>query len=264
LKGGIHPEYTGETYLGICRAIKDVAPELHIHAFSPLEIWNGAATLKLDLATYLKELRTGLETLRGTAAEVLDDDVRTIVCPDEPTTDQWIEVIETAHRVGLRNTSTIMYGHIDGRRHWARHLIRLRQLQARTGGITEFVLLPFVSMEAPIYLLGRSRSGPTFREAVLMHAVARLALHPLIANIQASWVKMGPDGWKTCLNAGVNDIAGERKHQPRSRRHVWSGNAARRDGRLGPLDAASAATAHHALRRAHEPAKGGLLRRRSP
>jgi FO synthase len=209
LQGGIHPEYTGETYLGICRAIKDIAPTLHIHAFSPLEIWHGAATLKLDLATYLKELRqAGLDTLPGTAAEVLDDDVRTIICPDKLTTAQWIEVIETAHRVGLRTTSTIMYGHVDGPRHWARHLIHLRQLQARTGGITEFVPLPFVPMETPIYLHGRSRTGPTFREAVLMHAVARLALHPLIANIQASWVKMGPDGLKSCLNAGVNDIGG--------------------------------------------------------
>ncbi len=218
LQGGIHPEYTGKTYLGICRAIKDVAPDLHIHAFSPLEIWHGAATLKLDLATYLKELKqAGLDTLPGTAAEVLDDEVRTIICPDKPTTDQWIQVIETAHRVGLRTTSTIMYGHIDGPRHWARHLIRLRQIQARTGGITEFVPLPFVSMEAPIYLLGRSRSGPTFREAVLMHAVARLALHPLIANIQASWVKMGPDGLKSCLNAGVNDIGGTLMNESISR-----------------------------------------------
>jgi FO synthase len=126
-------------------------------------------------------------------------------------------IVETAHRVGLRTTSTIMYGHIDGPRNWARHLIHLRQIQARTGGITEFVPLPFVSMEAPIYLLGRSRSGPTFREAVLMHAVARLALHPLIANIQASWVKMGPDGLKTCLNAGVNDIGGTLMNESISR-----------------------------------------------
>jgi FO synthase len=209
LQGGIHPEYTGETYLGICRAIKDVAPDLHIHAFSPLEIWQGAATLKLDLAAFLEELKqAGLDTLPGTAAEVLDDDVRTIICPDKLTTDQWIEVIETAHRVGLRTTSTIMYGHVDRPRHWARHLIHLRQLQERTGGITEFVPLPFVPMETPIYLHGRSRSGPTFREAVIMHAVARLALHPLITNIQASWVKMGPDGLKACLNAGANDIGG--------------------------------------------------------
>lgn len=209
LQGGIHPDYTGETYLAICRAIKDVAPDLHIHAFSPLEIWQGAATLKMDVATYLKELKhAGLDTLPGTAAEVLDDQIRAIICPDKLTTQQWIEVIETAHELGLRTTSTIMYGHIDGPKNWARHLIHLRQLQTRTGGITEFVPLPFVPMETPIYLHGRSRSGPTFREAVLMHAVSRLALHPLIPNIQASWVKMGHEGLMWCLKAGANDIGG--------------------------------------------------------
>ncbi len=209
LQGGIHPNYTGATYLAICRAIKEVAPGLHIHAFSPLEIWQGAATLQVSVASLLTQLKeAGLGTLPGTAAEILDDDVRAAICPDKLDTRQWLEIIETAHSVGLRTTSTIMYGHVDGPEHWARHLMLLRRLQARTGGITEFVPLPFVPMETPIYLHGRSRSGPTFREAVLMHAVARLALHPLITNIQASWVKMGPEGIKRCLRAGANDIGG--------------------------------------------------------
>ena len=209
LQGGIHPSYTGETYLAICRAIKQTVPELHIHAFSPLEVWHGAATLGVSLTEFLCELRSaGLGSLPGTAAEILDDDVRAIICPDKVTTAQWLQVIETAHRAGLRTTSTIMYGHVDTPRHWARHLLHLRRLQERTGGITEFVPLPFVAKEAPIYLKGLSRPGPTYREAVLMHAVARLALHPLIPNIQTSWVKMGPDGAVACLQAGANDLGG--------------------------------------------------------
>jgi FO synthase len=161
------------------------------------------------VAAFLEQLKdAGLGTLPGTAAEILDDEIRAVICPDKLTTEQWLDVVETAHSIGLRTTSTIMYGHVDGPRHWARHLIHLRRLQARTGGITEFVPLPFVPTETPIYLRGRSRRGPTFREAVLMHAVARLALHPLVTNIQASWVKMGPEGLKWCLRAGANDIGG--------------------------------------------------------
>jgi FO synthase len=166
------------------------------------------------LAT-LKE--AGLGTLPGTAAEILDDEVRAVICPDKIDTASWLEVMRTAHQLGLRTTSTIMFGHVDGYRHWARHLIRLRDLQKETGGFTEFVPLPFVHMEAPIYLKGRSRRGPTFREAVLMHAVARLALHPHITNIQASWVKMGPEGVKTCLQAGANDVGGTLMNETISR-----------------------------------------------
>jgi FO synthase len=209
LQGGIHPDYTGQTYLSICHAIKDITPDMHIHAFSPLEIWQGAATLGIPVEAFLRQLKdAGLGTLPGTAAEILDDDVRAVICPDKLTTQQWLSVVETAHSVGLSTTSTIMYGHVDRPVHWARHLTHLRRLQARSGGITEFVPLPFVPMETPIYLHGNSRGGPTFREAVLMHAVARLALHPLIVNIQASWVKMGPEGLKWCLRAGANDIGG--------------------------------------------------------
>jgi FO synthase len=209
LQGGIHPDYTGQTYLSVCHAIKDVTPDMHIHAFSPLEIWQGAATLGISVEAFLRQLKdAGLGTLPGTAAEILDDDVRAVICPDKLTTQQWLSVVETAHSVGLSTTSTIMYGHVDRPIHWARHLMHLRRLQARSGGITEFVPLPFVPMETPIYLHGGSRSGPTFREAVLMHAIARLALHPLIVNIQASWVKMGPEGLKWCLRAGANDVGG--------------------------------------------------------
>ncbi len=209
MQGGIHPDYTGDTYVGICHAVKEAVPEIHIHAFSPLEVWQGAATLDMPLRDYLLRLKdAGLGTLPGTAAEILDDEIRAIICPDKLNTDQWLEVMETAHGIGYRTTATIMYGHVEGPRNWARHLLRLRALQKRTRGFTEFVPLPFVHMEAPLYLKGRARKGPTFREAVLMHAVARLALHPWFENIQASWVKMGPEGVAACLQAGVNDLGG--------------------------------------------------------
>jgi FO synthase len=209
LQGGIHPDYSGETYLAICRALKAAVPGLHVHAFSPLEITQGAATLGLTVADFLAELKAaGLGSLPGTAAEILDDEVRAIICPDKVSTAQWLAVIEAAHRLGLRTTATIMFGHVEAPRHWARHLLHLRRLQARSFGFTEFVPLPFVPMEAPMQLRGQSRFGPTFREAVLMHAVARLALHPLIPNIQTSWVKMGPMGVAACLAAGANDLGG--------------------------------------------------------
>jgi FO synthase len=209
LQGGIHPSFTGETYLNIVRAVKDAVPWMHVHAFSPLEIKHGASTLGLTLATYLERLReAGLSTLPGTAAEILDDEVRAVICPDKLNTAEWLEVIATAHEVGLRTTSTIMFGHVERPIHWARHLLRLRALQARTGGITEFVPLGYVHMEAPLWRRGRTRSGPTFREAVLMHAIPRLVLHPLIRNIQTSWVKMGAQGAAVCLEAGANDLGG--------------------------------------------------------
>lgn len=209
MQGGIHPEYTGETYLQICRTVKEAVPHLHVHAFSPLEVWQGAETLNLEPREFLLQLKqAGLGTLPGTAAEVLDDEVRAELCPDKITTAQWLQVMEAAHDVGFKTTATIMYGHLDHPIHWARHLSRIRDLQLETGGFTEFVPLPFVHMEAPLYLKGRARKGPTFRESLLMHAVARLALHPVIPNIQASWVKMGPRGIAACLNAGANDLGG--------------------------------------------------------
>ena len=209
MQGGIHPDYTGETYLEICRTVKSAVPEMHVHAFSPLEVWQGAETLGISLREFLVRLKdAGLGTLPGTAAEVLDDEVRQELCPDKLSTSQWLEVMETAHAVGFKTTATIMYGHIDRPLHWGRHLKRIRELQVKTGGFTEFVPLPIVHMEAPIYLKGRARKGPTFRESLLMHAVARLALHPVLPNIQTSWVKMGPRGVAECLNAGANDLGG--------------------------------------------------------
>ena len=209
LQGGIHPSFTGDTYLRIVRAVKEAVPGIHVHAFSPLEIQHGASTLGLPLSTYLEHLaEAGLGTLPGTAAEILDDEIRAIICPDKLSTQEWLEIIGTAHQVGLKTTATIMYGHVERPIHWARHLLRLRELQARTRGITEFVPLGYVHMEAPLWRKGRTRSGPTFREAVLMHAVARLTLHPLIRNIQTSWVKMGARGAALCLDAGANDLGG--------------------------------------------------------
>ncbi len=209
MQGGIHPSYSGATYLDILRTVKAVVPEMHIHAFSPLEVHQGAATLGMPLGDYLGALKAaGLGSLPGTAAEILDDEVRATLCPDKIGTARWLEVMRAAHAAGLRSTATIMFGHIDRHEHWARHLLRIRRLQQETGGFTEMVPLPFVHMEAPIYLKGRARRGPTFREAVLMHAVSRLVLHSFIWNIQASWVKMGPDGMRACLQAGANDMGG--------------------------------------------------------
>src|ERR687888_119565 len=218
LQGGIHPAFTGEYYLSVVRAIREAVPWLHVHAFSALEVWQGAATLGLPLDHYLAELRdAGLGSLPGTAAEILDDEVRRVICPDKVTTAQWLEVHDAAHRVGLHSTTTMMFGHVDGPRNWARHLLHLREQQRRSGGFTEFVPLPFVHMEAPIYLKGRARPGPTFREAILMHAVGRLALHPWITNIQASWVKMGLTGAQACLRAGCNDLGGTLMNESISR-----------------------------------------------
>ncbi|MBL4800452.1 MAG: 5-amino-6-(D-ribitylamino)uracil--L-tyrosine 4-hydroxyphenyl transferase CofH [Emcibacter sp.] len=218
LQGGIHPHYTGDTYLTLCRAIKAAVPDMAIHAFSPLEIAHGAETLNISLEAFLIMLKeAGLSTLPGTAAEILDDEVRAEICPDKLTTNEWLNVIEAAHKVGFRTTSTIMFGHVDTPRHWARHILHIRALQERTGGFTEFVPLPFVHMEAPMSLKGRARYGPTFREVRLMHAVARLAFHPVITNIQTSWVKLGQEGVSHCLQGGVNDLGGTLMNESISR-----------------------------------------------
>ncbi len=209
LQGGIHPDYTGQTYLDIVKAIKSELPDMHVHAFSPLEIFQGAETLGIPISVFLERLKkAGLGSLPGTAAEILDDEVRADLCPDKLNTVQWFDVVDTAHRVGLKTTATIMFGHIDRPIHWARHLRRLRDQQRVTGGFTELVPLPFVHMESPIYLKGGSRRGPTWRETLLMHAVSRLVLHPYITNIQTSWVKLGAEGAAACLQAGANDLGG--------------------------------------------------------
>ena len=218
LQGGIHPDYTGATYEAICRAIKQAVPGMHIHAFSALEIHQGARTLGLSLSAFLVRLRdAGLGTLPGTAAEILDDEIRAIICPDKVNTEEWQAVMRAAHGLGLRSTATIMFGHVEAPLHWARHLLVLRDLQAETGGFTEFVPLPFVHMEAPMYLRGLARRGPSFREALLMHSVARLVLHPHFTNIQTSWVKMGPEGAAMALQAGANDLGGTLMNESISR-----------------------------------------------
>jgi FO synthase len=209
MQGGIHPEFTGRTYMDICRTAADAAPGIHVHAFSPLEVTHGASSLGISTREFLQELKqAGLGSLPGTAAEILDDSVRAQLCPDKISTQQWLTVVEEAHVVGLRTSATIMFGHLEDVRSWAKHLLALRRLQQRTGGITEFVPLPFVHMEAPLYRRGLARPGPTFREALLMHAVARLALHPHIPNVQVSWPKLGTSGALQCLQAGANDFGG--------------------------------------------------------
>ena len=218
MQGGIHPAYTGETYLALLGAAKAAIPGIHVHAFSPLEVTHGAKTLGVSVEDFLARLRdAGLGSLPGTAAEILDDPVRAKICPDKLTTAQWLHVIEAAHRAGIRTTATILFGHVETSRSWARHLLAVRDLQERSGGITEFVPLPFVHMEAPMYLREGARRGPTWRETLLMHAVSRLALHPLIPNIQVSWVKLGPLGAAACLAAGANDLGGTLMNESISR-----------------------------------------------
>ncbi len=209
LQGGIHPSFDGEYYLEVLGAVRAASERIHIHAFTALEVHEGARRLGEDLETYLNRLKAaGLKTLPGTAAEILDDEVRAILCPDKIGTDRWLEVHRTAHGVGLRSNVTIMFGAVEQPVSWARHIVRTRDLQRETGGFTEFVPLPFVHMAAPLYLQRRSRRGPTFREALLMHAVGRIAYHGAIDNIQASWVKMGAAGARQLLQAGCNDLGG--------------------------------------------------------
>ncbi|HLF43912.1 MAG TPA: 5-amino-6-(D-ribitylamino)uracil--L-tyrosine 4-hydroxyphenyl transferase CofH [Acidimicrobiia bacterium] len=209
LQGGIHPDFTGNFYVEVVRAIKAELPDMHIHGFTPLEVWQGAHTLGIPVRRFLEELQeAGLGTLPGTAAEILDDEVRAHLCPDKIRTSQWAEVMITAHELGLRATSTIMFGHIDHPRSWANHLEVIARIQQRTGGFTEMVPLPFVHMGSPIFLRGRARPGPTWDEVVLIHAVARIALDGLVPNIQASWVKLGLDGGRRLLDAGCNDLGG--------------------------------------------------------
>jgi FO synthase len=209
LQGGIHPNFDGDYYLEVIRAVRAATDAIHIHAFTALEVTEGAKRLGEPLAAYLSRLKeAGLATLPGTAAEILDDEVRAVLCPDKISTEEWLEAHRTAHSIGLRSNVTIMFGAVERPRSWARHLIRTRDLQRQTGGFTEFVPLPFVHMATPIYLQRRARRGPTFREALLMHAVGRIAYHGLIDNIQVSWVKMGAAGATQMLRAGVNDLGG--------------------------------------------------------
>jgi FO synthase len=209
LQGGIHPKFDGNYYVDVTQAVKAAVPDMHIHGFTALEVTEGAKRLDEPLVDYLTRMRdAGLRTLPGTAAEILDDEIRAILCPDKINTEEWLEAHRTAHAVGLNSNVTIMYGAVEQPRHWARHLVRTRALQRETGGFTEFVPLPFVHMATPIYLQHKSRRGPTFRETVLMHAVGRIAYRGAIDNIQVSWVKNGIDGARQLLQAGVNDLGG--------------------------------------------------------
>jgi FO synthase len=209
LQGGIHPDFDGDYYVDVARAVKAAVPDIHVHGFTALEVTEGARRLGEPLDGYLRRLmEAGLRSLPGTAAEILDDPVRQVLCPDKITTDEWLECHRVAHSVGLRSNVTIMFGAVESPRSWARHLLRTRDLQAETGGFTEFVGLPFVHMAAPIYLQRKARRGPTFRETLLMHAVARIAYRGLIDNVQFSWVKLGAVAGAQLLRAGCNDLGG--------------------------------------------------------
>jgi FO synthase len=209
LQGGIHPDFDGAYYLDVARAVKEVAPGVHLHAFTALEVTEGARRLSMPLREYLALAKdAGLSTLPGTAAEILDDEVRAVICPDKITTDEWLEAHRIAHEVGLRSNITIMFGHVERPVHIARHIVRTRELQKQTGGFTEFVPLPFVHMATPLFLQHKARPGPTFREALVLHAVARIAYTGWIDNIQVSWVKMGVRGARQALLAGCNDLGG--------------------------------------------------------
>ena len=209
LQGGIHPDFDGDYYIDVTRAVREAAPTLHIHGFTALEVTEGARRLGEDLVTYLGRLRdAGLSSLPGTAAEILDDEVRAELCPDKITTEEWLDCHAAAHEVGLGSNVTMMFGSIENPHSWARHFLRTRDLQATTGGFTEFVGLPFVHMASPIYLQHRARRGPTFRENLLVHAVARIVYRGLIDNIQLSWVKIGTSAARQLLAAGCNDLGG--------------------------------------------------------
>ena len=240
LQGGIHPNFDGEYYVDVVAAVKAGAPSIHVHAFSALEVFEGARRSGQDLTTYLTRLKTaGLKTLPGTAAEILDDPVRRILCPDKLSSDQWLDVHRAAHSVGLNSNITIMFGAVEDPSSWATHLMRTLELQVETGGFTEFVPLPFVHMATPLFLRGKSRKGPTFREAVLMHAVARLHYATLIDNIQVSWVKMGVEGSRRILQAGANDVGGTLMDENISRAagavHGQAMDVAMLEGLVAPL-----------------------------
>jgi FO synthase len=219
IQGGLHPDLPVHFYRDMLKAIKSVLPSMHIHAFSPFEIWFGARKSKMSYADFIQDLMDhGLGSMPGTAAEILDTEIRQQLTKDKLTTAQWVEIIQTAHRLGLPTTATIMYGHIDGPEHWAAHLALLRTIQQKTGGFTEFVPLGFIHYKTPLYLeVAGVRPGPTRHEHIRMHAVARLMLNGWIDNIQASWVKLGTDLAQQMLAAGVNDLGGTLMNESISR-----------------------------------------------
>jgi FO synthase len=209
MQGGIHPDLPGTAYFDIAAEVKSRCPEMHIHAFSPMEVMNGSSRTGLPVRDWLERAReAGVDSLPGTAAEILDDDVRWVLTKGKLPTSAWIEVITTAHQLGIPTTATMMYGHVDTPAHWVAHLRVVRSIAERTGGFTEFVLLPFVHASSPIYLAGLARPGPTRRENRAVHALSRLMLHGAIGSIQCSWVKLGDDLCREVLAGGVNDLGG--------------------------------------------------------
>lgn len=218
MQGGLHPKMDGYHYRDLILAIKARVPEMHIHAFSPFEILYGSQRTGLSIADFLKTLKdAGLGTIPGTAAEILDIEIRQRLTKNKLSAEQWVEIVSVAHRLGIRSTATIMYGHIDSPRHWAAHLALIRDIQRDTGGFTEFVPLGFIHYNAPIYLDGEARPGPSGLDDLRMHAVARIMLHNFIPNIQVSWVKMGPKFAQLCLSAGANDFGGTLMNESISR-----------------------------------------------
>jgi FO synthase len=229
MQGGIDPEMPGTAYFDIARAVKDAEPSLHVHAYSPMEVMNGVARTGLSVAEFLTAAKeAGVDSLPGTAAEILDDDIRWVLTKGKLPTAQWVDVITTAHKVGLPTTSTMMYGHVDHPGHWVKHIQVLAHIQRETGGFTEFVPLPFVHQSSPIYLAGVARPGPTARDNRAVHALARIMLHGLIDNIQTSWVKLGPEQLGAVLGGGVNDLGGTLMEETISRM-AGSTNGSRKD-----------------------------------
>jgi FO synthase len=209
MQGGIHPDLPGDFYFRLIEAVKERVPQMHVHAFSPMEVLNGSTRLGISFQEFLEECRRrGLGTIPGTAAEILDDDVRWVLTKGKLPADTWEQIVRTAHGLGIRSSSTIMFGHVDAPPHWVAHIRRLARIQSDTGGFTEFVPLPFVHQNAPIYLAGKARAGPTFDENRRMHAIARILLDKYIDNVQVSWVKLGIDASKMILRGGANDFGG--------------------------------------------------------
>lgn len=247
MQGGIHPDLPGEAYFDLARAVKQRVPRMHVHAFSPMEVVNGATRSGMSIEQWLTAARdAGLDTIPGTAAEILDDDVRWVLTKGKLPTSAWIEVVTTAHRLGIRSSSTMMYGHVDEPHHWVAHLRLLAQIQDDTGGFTEFVPLPFVHHQAPVYLAGLARPGPTARDNVAVHAMARLMLHGRIDHVQTSWVKLDDAGVVRMLRSGVDDLGGTLREETISRM-AGSGNGSRRSA--AELEALAASAGRPARQR---------------
>ena len=247
MQGGIDPKLPVTAYADLVRAVKSRVPQMHVHAFSPMEIVTASAKAGVSVYDWLSMMReAGLDTIPGTAAEILDDEVRWVLTKGKLPAATWVEVVTTAHDLGIRSSSTMMYGHVDSPRHWLAHLRVLASVQDRTGGFTEFVALPFVHHNAPIYLAGIARPGPTPRDNRAVHAMARILLHGRIANVQCSWVKLGDAGTVTMLQGGANDLGGTLMEETISRMAGSEHGSARS---VAQLEAIAAAAGRPARRR---------------